>query len=237
MTTQNYVRAEFPVPPRFWEPLMTYAFVLSKTKTIKVGTGILVLPMRHDIVVAAKQIATLDHFGKGRLEIGVGIGAYREEFKALQPDATIDRGDIVDEGLQALQLLFTERVATFDGKYYKFKDVELFPKPFQKQLPIYVSGNHANNIGAQSPWGDGWLPAGMHVDRLGALREALREMAEKAGRDRKQIEVAPQFVVHLGKTHEAARERYRKSQMNKHLVSLSKSTLKEQEAGRTRTST
>ena len=69
MTTQNYVRAEFPVPPRFWEPLITYAFVLSETKIIKVGTGILVLPMRHDIVVTAKQIATLDHFGKGRLEL------------------------------------------------------------------------------------------------------------------------------------------------------------------------
>ena len=104
MTTQNYVRAEFPVPPRFWEPLITYAFVLSETRTIKVGTGILVLPMRHDIVVTAKQIATLDHFGKGRLELGIGIGAYREEFKALQPDAKLDRGDIVDEGLQALNL-------------------------------------------------------------------------------------------------------------------------------------
>src|SRR5215468_8341113 len=71
MTTQNYVRAEFPVPPRFWEPLVTYAFVLSHTRTIKVGTGILVLPMRRDIVVLAKQIATLDHFGGGRLEVGV----------------------------------------------------------------------------------------------------------------------------------------------------------------------
>ena len=72
MTTQNYVRAEFPVPPRFWEPLITYAFILSETKTIKVGTGVIVLPMRHDIVVLAKQIATLDHFGKGRVEV-IGV--------------------------------------------------------------------------------------------------------------------------------------------------------------------
>src|SRR5580704_14857177 len=140
MTTQNYVRAEFPVPPRFWEPLITYAFVLSETKTIKVGTGILVLPMRHDIVVTAKQIATLDHFGKGRLEIGVGIGAYREEFKALQPDAKMDRG------------------ASFDGKFYKFRDVELYPKPLQKHIPIYVGGNNANNIARTVKWADGWLP-------------------------------------------------------------------------------
>jgi probable F420-dependent oxidoreductase len=188
MTTQNYVRAEFPVPPRFWEPLVTYAFVLSETRTIKVGTGILVLPMRHDIVVAAKQICTLDHFGKGRLELGVGIGAYREEFKALQPDAKIDRGDIVDEGLQALNLLFKERVASFDGKYYKFRDVELFPKPFQKKLPIYVSGNHVNNIERAVKWADGWLPAGMHVDRIRAgvksLRSARSSSSISAGRTR-----------------------------------------------------
>jgi len=230
MTTQNYVRAEFPVPPRFWEPLMVYAFVLSNTKTLKVGTGILVLPMRRDIVVTAKQIATLDHFGKGRLEIGVGIGAYREEFKALQPDCKLERGDIVEEGLQALRLLFAERVATFEGKYYRFKDVELYPKTYQKRIPIYVGGNNANNVRRAVAWGDGWLPAGIEVDRLGALVIQMREIAQRAGRDPKTIEVAPQFVVHLGKTREAARARYRESQMSKHLTSLSKSTLKEQTA-------
>jgi probable F420-dependent oxidoreductase len=230
MTTQNYVRAEFPIPPRFWEPLMVYAFVLSNTKTLKVGTGILVLPMRRDIVVTAKQIATLDHFGKGRLEIGVGIGAYREEFKALQPDCKLERGDIVEEGLQALRLLFSERVATFEGKYYRFKDVELYPKTYQKRVPIYVGGNNANNVRRAVAWGDGWLPAGIEVDRLGALVIQMREMAQRAGRDPNTIEVAPQFVVHLGKTREAARARYRESQMSKHLTSLSKSTLKEQTA-------
>jgi len=67
-------------------------------------------------------------------------------------------------------------------------------------------------------WADGWLPAGMHVDRVRAGVKSLREQAEKAGRDWKTIEVCPQFVVHLGKTHEAAIESFRKSQMNKHLI-------------------
>ena len=230
MTTQNYVRAEFPVPPRFWEPLMVYAFVLSNTKTLKVGTGILVLPMRRDIVVTAKQITTLDHFGKGRLEIGVGIGAYREEFKALQPDCKLERGDIVEEGLQALRLLFSERVATFEGKYYRFKDVELYPKTYQKRIPIYVGGNNANNIRRAVAWGDGWLPAGMHVERLREGVRTLREMAEKSGRDPTHIEVCPQFIVHIGKTRAAAVERFRRTQMYKHLVSLQKSTFKGQGA-------
>jgi probable F420-dependent oxidoreductase len=228
MTTQHYVRAEFPVPPRFWEPLVTYAFVLSNTKTLKVGTGILVLPMRRDIVVTAKQIATLDHFAKGRLEIGVGIGAYREEFDALQPDGPLKRGDIVDEGVAALRKLFSDRIASFEGTFYRFRDVELWPKTYQPRIPIYIGGNNANNIRRAVAWGDGWLPAGMHVDRVRKGVMALKEMAEQSGRDPRTIEVCPQFIVHIGKTRTAAIERFRQTQMHRHLISLQKSTLKGQ---------
>jgi probable F420-dependent oxidoreductase len=230
MTTQRYVRAEFPMPPRFWEPLVTYAFVLSHTTTLKVGTGILVLPMRRDIVVMAKQIATLDHFAKGRLEIGVGIGAYREEFAALQPDTPLRRGEIVDEGLEALRRLFTHRLASFEGKFYRFRDVELWPKTYQPRIPIYVGGNDANNIRRAVAWGDGWLPAGLHVARIAEGVRRLRELAEKSGRDPKSIEVCPQFIVHIGKTRDSAVARFRHTQMNKHLISLKNSTLKGQGA-------
>jgi probable F420-dependent oxidoreductase len=231
MTTQHYVRAEFPVPPRFWEPLMTYAFVAAATKTLRFGTGLLVLPMRRDIVVTAKQIATLDHFSGGRLEIGIGIGAYREEFEALNPGERLQRGAIVDEGLQALNLLFGQRVASFEGKYYRFRDVELAPKPLQKRLPIYVGGNNTNNIKRVVQYGaDGWLPAGVPLDRLRGEIKLLHELAAKAGRDPRSIAVAPQYVVHLGKTQEAALARFRQSQMNQHLTSLRKSTLKDQGA-------
>ena len=231
MTTQHYVRAEFPVPPRFWEPLVTYAFIAANTKTLRFGTGILVLPMRRDIVVTAKQIATLDHFSSGRLEIGVGVGAYREEFEALWPDAEVHRGDMVEEGVKALQRLFSERVASFDGKYYRFRDVELFPKPKQQRLPIYFGGNSANHLRRVAESADGWIPAGMEAERLAAHVRELKAMAAKAGRDPQEIAVAPQYVAHLGKNHEAAIARFKESQMYKHLMSLRKSTLKQQ-AGR-----
>ncbi len=230
MTTQHYVRAEYPTPPRFWEPLVTYAYLAGITRTLRFGTGVIVLPMRRDIVVMAKQIATLDHFSGGRLEIGVGVGAYREEFEALHPGAPGKRGDMVDEGLEALQKLFTERVASYDGRFYKFHDVELSPKPLQKRLPLYVGGNNVNNIRRTVQYADGWLPAGVHVDRMRKDVQTLREMAEKAGRDPKTIEVAPQYIVHIGETHEAAVARFGESQMCKHLTSLRKSTLKEQGA-------
>ncbi len=230
MTTQNYVRAEFETPPRFWEPLVTYSFVAAETTTLRFGTGILVLPMRRDIVVVAKQLATLDHFSGGRLEIGVGIGAYREEFLALQPGAKLPRGKILDEGIPALQALLRERVASFDGEYFSYRDVELYPKPKQDHVPFYIGGNNANNLRRTAKWGDGWLPAAVHLDQMRKDVATLRELTEAEGRDFSRIEVAPQYIVHMGKTREAALERFNQTQMCAHLTSLRQSTLKDQGA-------
>ena len=228
MTTQHYVRAEFPVPPRFWEPLVTYAFLAAHTTKLRFGTGVLVLPMRRDIVVVAKQIATLDHLSNGRVEIGVGVGAYREEFEALNPEGHVHRGDMVEEGVRALQLLFSEREATFDGKYYKFKDVELFPKPKQARLPIYFGGNNAAHLRRTAECADGWIPAGLPLDTLRRMVGELKQMTEAAGRKFSELQIAPQYVVHLGRDQDKTVARYRESQMFKHFESLKKSTLKGQ---------
>jgi probable F420-dependent oxidoreductase len=228
MTTQHYVRAEFPTPPRFWEPLVTYAFLAAHTKKLKFGTGVLVLPMRRDIVVTAKQIATLDHLSDGRVEIGVGIGAYREEFEALNPEGHVHRGEMVEEGVKALRLLFTQREASFDGKYYKFRDVELFPKPKQKHLPIYFGGNNQEHLRRTARYADGWIPAGMPAQKLRSMVNQLKNMTEAAGREFSDIQIAPQYVVHLGRDQETAVARFRQSQMASHFESLKNSTLKGQ---------
>lgn len=228
MTTQHYVRAEFPVPPRFWEPLVTYAFLAAHTTKLRFGTGVLVLPMRRDIVVTAKQIATLDHLSNGRVEIGVGIGAYREEFEALNPRSHVHRGDMVEEGVRALQLLFSEREASFEGKYYKFKDVELFPKPKQARLPIYFGGNNPAHLRRTAECADGSIPAGLPLETLRGMVGELRQMTEAAGRKFSDLQIAPQYVVHLGRDQDKAVARFRESQMFKHFKSLKKSTLKGQ---------
>jgi probable F420-dependent oxidoreductase len=228
MTTQHYVRAEFPVPPRFWEPLVTYAYLAAHTSRLRFGTGVLVLPMRRDIVVTAKQIATLDHLSSGRLEIGVGIGAYREEFEALSPDAKVHRGDMVAEGVEALRLLFSQREASFVGKYYKFKDVELFPKPKQPRLPIYFGGNNQAHLQRTALSGDGWIPAAMPQPTLRRMVTELKELTEAAGRKFSELQIAPQYIVLVGRNEEQAVAQFRQSQMYKHLQSLRKSTLKGQ---------
>lgn len=228
MTTQHYVREEFPTPPRFWEPLVTYAYLASITKTLRFGTGILVLPMRRDIVVTAKQICTLDHFSGGRLELGLGIGAYREEFDAVQPDSPLQRGDIVEEGGHALIRLLTERVSSFEGKFYNYRDVELWPKPLQKRIPILVGGNNPNNIRRAVEYGTGWLPAGLHLSKVREGMALLKDHAERVGRDWRELEIAPQFICRIDRNRDKAVRDFEASQMHKHLLSLKKSTLKDQ---------
>lgn len=228
MSTQAYVREEFPQPPNFWEILTTYAHIAGQTTTLRMGTGMLVLPMRRDIVVAAKQIATVDHLSRGRLEIGIGIGAYREEFEALHPGWKVHRGRMVEEAFQALDVLFNNRISSFDGEFYKFSDVEMYPKLLQSPMPTYVGGNSPNAIERTVEYATGWLPACLEAGKLREDVARLHELAQAKGRDPLSFEVAPQYVVYVGKTHEEAVRRFRESQMCKHLVSLSTSTLKDQ---------
>ncbi len=228
MTTQHYVHAEFKTTPRFWEPLVTYSYIAANTSRLKFGTGLLVLPMRRDIVVTAKQIATLDHLSRGRLEIGIGVGAYREEFEALQPGVKVHRGDMVAEGVQALRVLFSENPSSFDGQYYKFKNVEFSPKPYQSRFPLYLGGNNINAIERTAKYGDGWIPAGIQHEHLVSGVKRLRELVAQEGRSMSEIQVGPQFICRIGRTREKAIADFRDSQMYKHLISLAQSTLKDQ---------
>src|SRR5438874_11666018 len=98
MTTQRYVQREWPQPPNFYEPLITFAWVAARTERIRLATGIIVLPMR-TMPVLAKQVATLDQLSGGRVTLREGTDAYREEHEALYPDARdLRRRDMVADG-------------------------------------------------------------------------------------------------------------------------------------------
>ena len=231
MTTQRYVQKEFPDPPNFFEPLMTFAYCASRTTRLRFATGIIVLPMRN-MPVLAKQVATLDQLSGGRVILGVGTGAYREEYEALFPDAkSARRGTIVDEGMQALRLLFTERRATFRGSVVHFEEVECFPKPVQDPMPIYAGGNHSEVRRRAGQYAQGWMPAVLSPEEIERGVADIHRAAAAAGRDGSAIDIAPQFAVSIGRTHDEAVRRFRASQLFKHLESLKRSTLREQTGG------
>lgn len=222
VTTQHYVKALFPGrPPNFYEPLITLAAIAGATKTIRLGTALLVLPMREPVYLA-KQILTLDQMSNGRFILGVGIGAYREEFAAWGGKRVkgARRGDIMDEGLEALKLLLEQPKASYAGRHVSFKDMEMFPKARRQPFPLYVGGHNIEAVERAARVGEGWLPGWRPWNELAERIQLLRRRAGEHGRDAAAIEVAPQFSVTLGKTLEAAERRYMASGLVAHRASL-----------------
>lgn len=231
LTTQGYVREEFTEPPRYYDPVAYLAYVAARTTRIRLATCVLVLPFRHP-VLAAKQLATLDQLSGGRVVAGVGIGAYREEFEALHPDVNLHRGRYAEEALISLDRLFTERRASFEGRFVRFSDVETYPKPVQQPLPILSGGNSAGAKDRAGRLAHGWLPACLTPAEVAKGLDEVRAAATGAGRLLPaDFEVALQLGVCVGATPDEARERFHGSQLANHLASLSKSTLRDQQDG------
>jgi probable F420-dependent oxidoreductase len=221
ITTQHYVRALYPdTPPAFYEVLITLAVVGAATTRLRLGTALLVLPMR-DPAWVAKQAATLDQLTGGRFVLGTGIGAYREEFEAWGPRLKgARRGEMADEALELLHRLFTERSVTFEGRHYACAGLEMYPKPRQQPFPIFVGGHNIENVRRAARWGQGWLPGWRPFEELEERIRLLRRLAAEAGRDPGAIEVAPQFSVTVAKTMEEAERKYMASGLVAHRRSL-----------------
>ncbi|GAB2578731.1 hypothetical protein Aab01nite_09000 [Paractinoplanes abujensis] len=228
ITTQKYVRDSFAAPPRYYDPFAYFSYVAAVTRNVRLATAIMVLPFRNP-VVAAKQVATLDHLSHGRAVLGVGIGAYREEFQAMAPGVPLHRGEHAEEAIAGLRALFTERRASYEGKWVRFDDVESYPKPVQDPLPILSGGNSPGSRSRAARLADGWLPACLSPAEAAAGLSRIKTEAEEHGRtlgDR--FEVALQVCVSVAPTREQAWRRFESSQLFHHLVSLSQTTLKDQ---------
>jgi probable F420-dependent oxidoreductase len=227
ITAPRYVREAYSDPPRFFEPMIVLSYVAAHTRSIKLATAVLVLPMREPVFFA-KQVATLDQASNGRVLLGIGVGAYREEFEALKPDLSdANRGEMLVEGAQVLRKLFDERVASWTGRYYRFSNIELYPKPKQDPFPIYFGGNHPNQIERTVRYGNGWLPASIPPNTVADGVRRLQAAAEAVGRDPGSFVVAPQVMVCIARTREEAIRNFEASPMYRHLHTLRASTLRE----------
>jgi len=172
---------DFPIP----DPLIWLAYIASATRTLKLGTAILILPQRNP-VVTAKAVATLDHLaGGGRVLLGIGVGWLAEEFAALGlPFA--DRGPRTDEYVEAMRALWSQECATFKGRFVSFDRVYCRPLPPERRIPIIVGGDTMAAARRAGRLGDGYFPA--RAPSPGLLDE-MRRAAEAAGRDPKRIEI------------------------------------------------
>jgi probable F420-dependent oxidoreductase len=232
ISTQHYVRDKFPAPPNYYAPLITLAAIAENTTKIRVATALLVVPFRHPAIIA-KELATLDQLTSGRILIGVGIGAYREEFEAMtgEKSKNVNRGSYLDESLEVLQKIFNESVVNHKGTYFDIQSLQSYPKPIQKPFPFYVGGNSLQGRERAARFGTGWLPAALTSQEIRKAVDEIQGYCQKYGRDFQGIDIAPQMAVSIGKTQEEAIAKFRKSQLYNHFESLKKSTFKDQDTG------
>ena len=173
----------------FVDPFVALARASGTTTSIKLGTGIVLVPERNPLLLA-KEISTLDLFSGGRFLFGIGAGWLREETEIMGGDFD-HRWTQTRESILPMKELWTKPAAEFHGKYYNFPPVRSFPKPAQKPHPPVLLGGGAKNVLERVvAWGDGWLPNRITPDELRTSRVTLDRMAKDAGRDPSKLTIS-----------------------------------------------
>ena len=199
----------FPyAPDQDWlDPMVALGYLAGLTRTIRLGTSVTVLPMRHPIVTA-KQIVSADHLSGGRVIFGVGVGWMAEEF-ALLGESFRDRGRRTDEYLQLIKNLWTQDNPSFEGDYFNVANCGFAPKSTQQpHTPIWIGGESRAALRRAARLGDGWHSAGTSLAELPQKLGVIREELAAAGRseadftlsafptDRFTVELIGQFAEH-----------------------------------------
>jgi probable F420-dependent oxidoreductase len=180
----------FPHPRNtpLYDPWVVLTTIASATRTIRLGTAVYVLPLRHPIV-AARDITTVDVVSGGRVLVGIGLGWLTEEFDVLGIDPR-RRFSRAEEAAVILRKLWTEAEPSFSGKNFAFDRVHFEPKPLSRpHPPLLFGGDSEAALIRALRFGDGWLSGGVatnvgEVARLvGRLRELRSELGDAIHRD------------------------------------------------------
>ena len=180
-----------PLPQPYYDamdPFVVLAAASSVTKTIKFGTGVLLVQQR-DVIQTAKLVASLDQVSNGRFLFGIGGGWNQDE---MENHGTVfkTRFQRVRESVEAMKEIWTKPEAEYHGEIVNFDPIIANPKPVHKPYPpIHVGGAFPQGARRAIRYGDGWIPVAMHLD-LAEVLPKFRDMAREAGRDPATIEIS-----------------------------------------------
>lgn len=173
------LRAEgLPLDPStpFLEAYTALAYIAGITKHLRLATAVAVAPLRPAILLA-KVAATLDVLSRGRVEIGLAPGWHAEELGLFGVDFA-RRGEITDEILSALELLWTGNEVSYHGAHVSFKGVSCRPTPMQLPgPPIWIGGHGRAALRRAARWGRRWMAAGLSAEELLAGRAAIEQLS------------------------------------------------------------
>jgi probable F420-dependent oxidoreductase len=192
--------APAPVP----EPMTTMAAVAARTRRLKFGPSVLVAPFRSP-VLAARELAMIDHLSDGRLLPAVGIGVEQErEFRAAGIPFK-ERGRRTDEAIRIMRLCWERDDVDYAGDFWQLERVTVLPKPVQRPLPVWIGGNSEAAMRRAGHLGDGWIPSFIAPEAFRIGVEKTQAFAAEAGREVPRDHFGVLFYVALDADTSAAR--------------------------------
>jgi len=192
------VQPHFPII----DSLSLLTAVGARTSRIKLGTGVLVLPMRNPVLLA-KQLSSMDLLSGGRLLLGLASGWYKREFDSVGVPFE-KRGKIMDESLTIMTRLWTEDLVAGDYPPYHMKAAVMFPKPHQRPRPPILIGGYVDRVLKRAGVsGDGWLTYFYTPESFVKSWKKVCDYAAEAGKDPGTLLNANQLPIMVGKSRAA----------------------------------
>lgn len=206
--TDHVIAAKHFYDVSWLDSLTTLTFVAAVTARVRLGTSILILPLRHPVILA-KQIATLEYLSRERYIIGGGVGWYEPEFEAVGTQKT-ERGRRSDEVLDVLTGLLTQEAFSYDGEFYQLSDVTIDPRP-ARMPPVWIGGGSqlasdkspepprfAPSVMARIARSDGWIPRPTSPpEQIASDWQLLSGYLRQHGRDPADIAVVHENFLHF----------------------------------------
>jgi len=191
-------QTRMPPSMRILDPVVALTFIASHTRSIRLGTGVLLLPQFNPLILA-KELASLDVLSGGRLILGVGVGWSEHEYEVLGISYH-DRGKRADDYLKAIKVLWTEDKPVYQGSYVSFDTLQSFPHPVQKPYPPIVIGGDSEGVYRRSvEQANGWFGYGMDLEQtarsVAGIREAAKKYSRPAALGELEISVAPRIPI------------------------------------------
>jgi probable F420-dependent oxidoreductase len=197
---EHIVLPDPQVPPSPMQPqdpaldsLLALTWAAARTTTIRLATGIMILPQRNPVVLA-KQVATLDVLSGGRVILGIGAGYLEPEFRAVGANFA-ERGAVTDEYIDAMRALWYDEHPAYHGRFADFAGIDAHPRPLQQPVPLIAGGHSApayrRAVARAHGWYGYWLTPEQVTASLAGLAAAADHIQRPAELDELEISVTP----------------------------------------------
>ena len=183
------------------DSLVALAFAAAATSTIRLATGIVILPQRNPVVLA-KQVASVEVLSRGRFTLGVGVGYLEPEFRAIGANFA-ERGAVTDEFLDAMEHLWYDEHPEYHGRFVEFAGVDAHPRPVQQPVPVVIGGHSPPAFRRAVRRGQGWYGYALTPEQTAECLDGLRVAADEVERPseigRLEISVTPRGRLTAGR--------------------------------------